>query len=118
MTGFLPSIIMLFTCTIRISVIYVQLCFTVQYNFNVTRNRYSGSGVGNTEKKRFNYIKVCYYEKMYKYIGQSIYCGLVQITKPEVRNIAETVYFVVNYRLLQLSGSQKDDSVCDVRGVE
>ena len=26
--------------------------FTVQYNFNVTRARYAGSGAGNTEKKR------------------------------------------------------------------
>jgi hypothetical protein len=30
-----------------------SVMFTVQYNFNVTRDRYSGSGAGNTEKKRF-----------------------------------------------------------------
>ena len=27
--------------------------FAVQYNFNVTRARYAGSGAGNTEKRRF-----------------------------------------------------------------
>lgn len=30
-----------------------SVMFTIQYNFNVTRARYSGSGAGNTEKKRF-----------------------------------------------------------------
>lgn len=28
------------------------LMFTLQYNFNVTRDRYRGTGAGNTEKKR------------------------------------------------------------------
>lgn len=35
---------------------YSEMCsvmFTLQYNFNVTRDRYRGTGAGNTEKKRF-----------------------------------------------------------------
>ena len=27
--------------------------FTLQYNFNVTHDRYRGTGAGNAEKKRF-----------------------------------------------------------------
>ncbi len=30
-----------------------SVMFTVQYNFNVPRDRYRGTGAGNTEKKRF-----------------------------------------------------------------
>ena len=30
-----------------------SLMFTVQYNVNVPRDRYSGTGAGNMEKKRF-----------------------------------------------------------------
>ena len=27
--------------------------FTIQYNFNMTRDRYRGTGAGNSEKRRF-----------------------------------------------------------------
>lgn len=31
------------------------LMFTLQYNFNVTRDRYRGTGAGNTEKNAYKY---------------------------------------------------------------